>query len=354
MTIRVVSKWQELHWGPGPSWQWEMRDRQGEGNLGEHWEIWVVRECAMNLGQSTGHEVWKLDRSWLSQGCFLRPSGQPHSVKACVFFFFSNIYLFFKSHLDRVRVGWMRGHDGNGAGTLCWLIPGTDGAPTGGAHRPTPTMEEGSPWPPCLWACFLLSAEVTELSRPIVYPQQCPPGGTHFPSLTCLRAIRGLSKWELMFSSAAWLPGDISWHGINRENSKMDPLGHGTSISSLGPLAMQQQQMWQVWLAFSTRESDKGGRSAQPQGNWGNQGRMVLIPQIIVLKWKWEVSDKRGWRAVRIQWEATSFLYIPLEKKQGLKALSEGKYLIKLWWSPGPTWSAPQKRGYTPFVEGNH
>lgn len=122
-----------------------------------------------------------------------------------------------------------------------------------------------------------------------------------------------------MFSSAAWLPGDISWHGINRENSKVDPLGHGTSISSLGPLAMQRQQIWQVWLAFSTRESDKGGRSAQPQGDWGNQGRMVLIPQIIVLKWKWEVSDKRGWRAVRIRWEATSFLYIPLEKKTRIK-----------------------------------
>jgi len=26
----------------------------------------------------------------------------------------------------------------------------------------------------------------------------------------------------------------------------------------------------------------------------GNQGRVVLIPQIMVLKWKWEVSEKRG------------------------------------------------------------
>lgn len=181
MTIRVVSQWPELHWGPGPSWQRKMRDRQGEENLGEHWEIWVVRECAMNLDQSTEHEVGKLDRPWLSQGCFLRPSGQPHSVKACVFFF-SNIYLLLKSHLDRVRVGWMRGHDGNGAGILCWLSPGTDGAPTGEAHCPLPPWKRAAPCIPAFEPVFFCQQKWQSLAGPLSTPNSALPVGHTSPA----------------------------------------------------------------------------------------------------------------------------------------------------------------------------
>ena len=40
---------------------------RSEGQAGRrktwvHWESWVVRECAVNPGQCTGHEMGKLDR----------------------------------------------------------------------------------------------------------------------------------------------------------------------------------------------------------------------------------------------------------------------------------------------------
>ena len=68
-----------------------------------HWEIWVVRECAMYLGQYTGHGIEKLDRlklaPWLLSEAMwstLSLSPLPPPIR---FTYFS------KQNLDRMREG---------------------------------------------------------------------------------------------------------------------------------------------------------------------------------------------------------------------------------------------------------
>ena len=107
-----------------------------------------------------------------------------------------------------------------------------------------------------------------------------------------------------MLCSAAWLPGDISWHDINRESSKMGPLGHGTLISSLDPSAGPQQQ---VWLASSMRGLGEEERSAQAQGT-RESGESGFNSPNHGFEMEMGGEWKEGWRAVKIWWEATSFL----------------------------------------------
>ena len=142
-----------------------------------------------------------------------------------------------------------------------------------------------------------------------------------------------------MLCSAAWLPGDISWRDINRESSKMGPLGHGTLISSLDPSAGPQQQ---VWLASSMRGLGEGERSAQAQvtresGESGFNSPNHGFEMEMGGEWK------EGWRAVKIWWEATSFLYFPLGKNKDWGLLLKGKHPSELQWSPRPRRSAPKR-----------
>lgn len=67
-----------------------------------HWEIWVVSERAMNLGQYTGHGIEKRDRPklapWLlSEAMWSTLSLSPLPPH--------KIYLLLKTNLDRVREG---------------------------------------------------------------------------------------------------------------------------------------------------------------------------------------------------------------------------------------------------------
>lgn len=98
-----------------------------------HWEIWVVRECAMYLGQYTGHGIEKLDRlklaPWLLSEAMwstlsLSPLPPPHKI-----------YLLLKTKLGQ--------NEGGGGSVLA--NPGTDMAPRWGAHCPLSSWKSTAP-----------------------------------------------------------------------------------------------------------------------------------------------------------------------------------------------------------------
>lgn len=161
------------------------------------------------------------------------PEVAPSSPQVCTELISTGLFLCFSKHAC-TEWGWggcrtrMEMELAHGVGWP-WVQTGPP------RRDPTAHCHYGEDSPPASFSLYLVSP----VSSPIVYSQQCSPGGTLLPSLTCLRAVRALSTWERMLSSA-WLPGDTSGHGINGENSKMGPPGQAALISSSGPLALQQ------------------------------------------------------------------------------------------------------------------